>query len=1138
MSNKFIVFVCFAFFADAEVEYKGRYTRDLKDYEVVVPTKVSEDGAFVSYYLPHFYNVARVQRGVDSGKINYVVPIRGKNKVLELEPSEDFYAPGIVIEHHEKDARSHIDSVKLRKPRPRRCYYHGRVKNEPDSSVAITACTGLAGYIRLGKEQYLIEPVDDEGKPTVDVKHRHLLYKRAHQRVFANQSSCGTTGKSSAAFQKRMEWEEKYGKKLEESMKSTSDDELPARFDNGKVSIGKPRHERFCTTCKPNKIQKCVTPHAPCSTDMPLFIELLMVVGPRVAETAFIDEDVEQYVNTVINIVVKHFQDSSLGRPILVKLVRVITIGYLYEELDAKKHNPQEALKNFCQWQMHFNPRMEDHPNHHDFAIYMVKFEPCQGSIIGLTNMASMCRPDRACAIVSEEGLLTGHIITHMLGHSLGAEHDDSSTSSCCPEEPDGTRYHMGPQISSRSSAWSVCSKQCILQFVKTHAGWCLTDIPTATDLSEPAILPGQVYSAAEQCRINFEIETYACLVGEYCKRLYCKINDRECVSTGDPPAQGTKCGPNMWCFNRKCVHRGSRPGATNGEWGSWSPWTPCTKTCGGGTQTSHRACDSPSPSRGGRLCPGTWLRNRMCNVGSCPDAGRSFLDQQCKLTNNKPYHGRKHEWLSFIQQIEDLQCVVVCINERNEVAVRSPLAVDGTFCKPGYKDVCIRGTCKPVGCDWGIGSNAKEDACGICHGNGTECRIMQGYFGDRDVKGIVEFLKLPIGTSMVLVRETRPSPCFFLITNSLNNSFYLNNDREEQMFFTGAFTVEGTVGVYQLKGNMERIFIKEPLGVPITISMVCHDVETTLGILYQYALPEPNNPSSIPSYTWEFLSWEKCPFPCGGGAQRAIPVCVEAQGGEVEDCYCSLQAKPPDKVRVCNRRPCEARWWVGPWASCECFHQEGVTTRMVMCAHLKEARSSYITIMPEQECAKEAKPRSERPCDPVKEQEAWTARGYSVKRDITDMIPYSEAAEDYSVWDEVAEDKYPYMVNVRKMFHGIDPENVEDYTYLRNIGMTSDIWKRIHGSHQSSNRIRRRRQQVIPTSTAKPEADIEEDEEDKKVKKVSKTSKPKKLNEDTTTISTQAKKSGTDITKKRAGNVDKVMENVIDEKGSSTPRV
>ncbi|KAF6211421.1 hypothetical protein GE061_011933 [Apolygus lucorum] len=635
-----------------------------------------------------------------------------------------------------------------------------------------------------------------------------------------------------------------------------------------------------------------------------------------------------------------------------------------------------------------------------------------------------------------------------------------------------------------------------------------MTDIPTAVDLSDPILLPGQVYTAAEQCRINFEIDTYACLVGEFCKRLYCKMNEDECVSTGDPPAQGTRCGPDQWCFNGRCVHRGSRPGATNGEWGIWSQWTPCTKTCGGGIQTAHRACDSPAPSMGGRPCPGSWLKSRMCNVGPCADAGKGFLDQQCKNTNARPYHGRKHEWLFFNQQIEDLQCVVICINERKEVAVRNPLAIDGTFCKPGTKDVCVRGTCQSVGCDWVIGSKSKEDACGVCHGNGTECRIMQGFFGDQNFQGVIQFLKLPIGTSMILVRETRPSPCFFVITNSVNSSYYLNNDNEDRQFFTGAFKIQSTTGIYQLKAEMERIFIKDPLSVPITISSICHEKEN-IGILFQYALPEPNNPSATPTYTWEFLSWDKCPHPCGGSIQRSVPVCVEAQGGEVEDGYCSLQSKPPDKIRVCNQHPCSARWWVGPWAQCECFHKEGITTRMIMCAHIKEARSSYIEVVDEENCIGEIKPLAEKPCDPQKNKEMWFKKGYT-KRDLADMIPYSEAADDFTVWDQLPAEKVPYVVNVRNIIHSLDPEDAKDYAYLKKAGMTNLLWEKLNENRDFGVRTRKRRQKLIPTRQSATNTELKVKVHDAKNKKLSKTMKTLKESEATNPTINSGKRSET----------------------------
>ena len=88
----------------------------------------------------------------------------------------------------------------------------------------------------------------------------------------------------------------------------------------------------------------------------------------------------------------------------------------------------------------------------------------------------------------------------------------------------------------------------------------------------------------------------------------------------------------------------------------------------------------------------------------------------------------------------------------------------DGTRCAPGKRDVCINGKCevcnkvnylvvifsfracrsslqaadlclfflKHVGCDNVLHSNAKEDKCGVCRGDGTACETVKSTFNQR----------------------------------------------------------------------------------------------------------------------------------------------------------------------------------------------------------------------------------------------------------------------------------------------------------------------------------------------------------------------------------------------------------------------
>jgi hypothetical protein len=56
-----------------------------------------------------------------------------------------------------------------------------------------------------------------------------------------------------------------------------------------------------------------------------------------------------------------------------------------------------------------------------------------------------------------------------------------------------------------------------------------------------------------------------------------------------------------------------------DGNWGSWTDWASCSVTCGGGTTSRTRNCDSPVPSNGGLICAGSGTENQACNTAACP---------------------------------------------------------------------------------------------------------------------------------------------------------------------------------------------------------------------------------------------------------------------------------------------------------------------------------------------------------------------------------------------------------------------------------------------------------------------------------------------------------------------------------------
>jgi hypothetical protein len=58
-----------------------------------------------------------------------------------------------------------------------------------------------------------------------------------------------------------------------------------------------------------------------------------------------------------------------------------------------------------------------------------------------------------------------------------------------------------------------------------------------------------------------------------------------------------------------------------NGGWSGYS-YAACSKSCGTGTQTLTRSCNSPSVANGGANCAGSATSSQNCNTHACPVNG------------------------------------------------------------------------------------------------------------------------------------------------------------------------------------------------------------------------------------------------------------------------------------------------------------------------------------------------------------------------------------------------------------------------------------------------------------------------------------------------------------------------------------
>ncbi|KDR23512.1 A disintegrin and metalloproteinase with thrombospondin motifs 7, partial [Zootermopsis nevadensis] len=822
----------------------------IDEYELVIPTKVTEDGQFLSHDLNHHHRNGeqelyfktpghgRRNKRSTEAVVNYHIPvgILGHKQPLHLElwPSSDFFAPGLVVERR----TANLSAPRLSPPsvRATRCHYQGAIRGQPGSQVAVSACNGLAGLLRTEYGELWLEPVRGHGGGP-GLQRPHIVFKRSAH--------------NGAKKRKRKR---------------------------------RKRHEKNCGTRDLN-----------------------------------------------------------------------ITV------------NADETLDSFCKWQMGLNHPEDSHPNHHDVAILVTREDICARqntpcSTLGVAHVGGMCQPDRSCNVNEDNGITLAHTITHEMGHNFGMYHDTEKIG--CSRRQGNTLHVMTPSFEADAIevAWSSCSRRDITNFLDQGSGQCLEDEPTQNDYNYPDLPPGAMYNAEHQCRLQFGTHTTAVCtpLEEICSRLWCVV-EGACTTMLRPAAAGTHCGKHMWCLNQQCVTIGERPEAIHGGWSDWGSWSECSRTCGAGVSITERQCDHPVPAFGGKFCVGERRRYRVCNTEPCPDGVPSFRAVQCSNYNGQEFHGRNYTWLPYFDKTEP--CELYCTDTDDTVIVPwGDSVIDGTPCNVGTRDMCISGICKRVGCDWEVDSVAREDRCGVCHGDGSQCKTQKGVYTKREGTGYKEIVVIPAGSRNIKVEEVGNSRNYIGIGSATSGRFFLNGKR--QITLAGEYQVAGTPALYERERDWEKVRIPGPIKEDILIYLIYRGRYRNFGLKYEYTVPR-KKPLRVPEYNWIFSDWSPCSATCGGGSQASHPVCQEKEEGAVRDELCNNTIKPDQLVRVCNTHQCPARWWIGPWQLCPVTCGEyAMRKRTVMCVVLhSEGSDGREMALPDRDCEGQERPGEHEPC-------------------------------------------------------------------------------------------------------------------------------------------------------------------------------
>ncbi|KAG7481568.1 hypothetical protein MATL_G00067570 [Megalops atlanticus] len=555
--------------------------------------------------------------------------------------------------------------------------------------------------------------------------------------------------------------------------------------------------------------------------------------------------------------------------------------------------------------------------------------KPCE--TLGLSHLSGMCQPHRSCNINEDSGLPVAFTVAHELGHSFGIHHDGQGND--C--ELEGKHpFIMSRQLKYDTSplTWSPCSKEYITRFLDRGWGSCLDDRPSKKDLTKPLAAPGVRYTTHHQCQMQYGPNATFCQeVENVCQILWCSVNG-SCRSKLDAPADGTRCGQDKWCISGECVIVGKLPETVNGGWGMWSTWSHCSRTCGAGVQAAERECNKPKPEFGGKYCTGERKRYRICNIKPCAKQRPTFREMQCSEFDTVPYQNKLYQWIPVPNTANP--CELHCRPVDEQFSEKMLDAVtDGTPCfSNSSRNICVNGVCKEVGCDYGIDSNAVEDRCGVCLGDGSACQTVRKIFEDREGFGYVDVGLIPVGARDIFVQEVAESGNFLALRGEDPEEYYLNGRYIIQ--WNGEYSAGGVPVFYERTGNLENLTSPGPTTKPIMIQLLFQ--EKNPGIKYEYTIKksrQKGNEILEPEYRWKYGAWTDCSASCGAGLQHQPVRCFEAEAGVVEESLCDPANRPEDRHRKCKNMDCPARWWVGGWQACTATcGPSGVKKRTVLC--------------------------------------------------------------------------------------------------------------------------------------------------------------------------------------------------------------
>lgn len=292
--------------------------------------------------------------------------LKGTKVKIKLQRNEVLLSSGISVKHFKASNQEVISKT------VEHCYYHGQVKKDEWSSVAVSTCHGIRGVVQMQNETYVIQPLigGDEG-----MEHPHVLYKA----TVSKEEKCGNTAGLWLPFHELHKGE--FIKRL--------------KF------LKAQRHDLGIESDTPKVLR------------VGLVLDKFMYMGLN-----FSQQLVSGYAMEIMNIVDLYYRD--LGFHIALSYLEYWNVADRF----IVSTQQRELLEKFQNYKNSFLPK-----DAFDVAFFLTGLTLDDNSV-GMAIPDSVCS-DRSVGIVKSgkpfEPQQTAASLAHMVAHTLGIDHDEDA---------------------------------------------------------------------------------------------------------------------------------------------------------------------------------------------------------------------------------------------------------------------------------------------------------------------------------------------------------------------------------------------------------------------------------------------------------------------------------------------------------------------------------------------------------------------------------------------------------------------------------------------------------------------------------------------------------------------------------------